>query len=234
MTTDIQTAARPLFPKSSSETRRLLALPGVIAVVGAMLTAAVSFVVLLGGVEPYVAPNERTTLAVIAVNAIFVLLLIALIGREAHRILRRDGARQGGLPPACPHRYHVLAGGRHSRHPGGGRGLDHARHRPRPLVRDPHQDDHQLIAVDRRSICPGKRPQSAEHDIVDGLYAGPARSLYNLDRTGFRELITRQAIGRGLAHAALVRSDGSVIVAAKHQCRFRHAGNTGCVDPVGD
>jgi two-component system nitrogen regulation sensor histidine kinase NtrY len=41
-----------------------------------------------------------------------------------------------------------------------------------------------------------------------------ARSLYNLDRTGFRELVTRQAIGRALAHAALVRSDGSVIVQA--------------------
>src|SRR5688500_6757417 len=93
MTTDIQAAARPLFPKSSSETRRLLALPGVIAVVGAMLTAALSFVVLLGGAEPYIAPDERTTLAVIAINAVFVLLLLALIAREAHRILmaRRRG-----------------------------------------------------------------------------------------------------------------------------------------------
>ena len=31
-----------------------------------------------------------------------------------------------------------------------------------------------------------------------------ARSLYSLDRTGFRDLMTQQAIGRALAHAALV------------------------------
>jgi two-component system nitrogen regulation sensor histidine kinase NtrY len=47
-----------------------------------------------------------------------------------------------------------------------------------------------------------------------------ARTLYNLDRTGFRQLITRQAIGRGLAHAALVRSDGSLIAAADTRSDF--------------
>src|SRR5262245_54468536 len=94
MTTETPTAARPLFPKSNTgEGRRLLALPGVIAVVAAMLTAAVSFIILLGGFEPYIAPDRTTTLAVIAINAVLVLLLIALIGREVHRIYvaRRHG-----------------------------------------------------------------------------------------------------------------------------------------------
>ena len=86
MTSQIQAAARPLFPKSNPlEGRRLLALPGVIAVVAAMLTAAVSFVILLGGAEPYIAPDNSTTLALIAINALFVLVLLALIGREVHR-----------------------------------------------------------------------------------------------------------------------------------------------------
>ncbi|WP_428983024.1 ATP-binding protein [Pseudohoeflea coraliihabitans] len=41
-----------------------------------------------------------------------------------------------------------------------------------------------------------------------------ARSLYSLDRTGFANFMTRQAIGRGLLGAFLVRADGSVILQA--------------------
>src|SRR5262245_31369473 len=94
MKTKTETAARPRVPKSNiAEGRRLLALPGVIAVVGAMLTAAASFVTLLGGFEPYIAPDNTTTLAVIVINAVFVLALIGLIAREVHRIYvaRRRG-----------------------------------------------------------------------------------------------------------------------------------------------
>src|SRR5690606_8095653 len=52
---------------------------------------AVSFAVLLG-LTP-ITPDEKTTLTLIAVNAGFVLLLIGLILREAHRIVmaRRRG-----------------------------------------------------------------------------------------------------------------------------------------------
>ncbi len=41
-----------------------------------------------------------------------------------------------------------------------------------------------------------------------------ARSLYSLDRVGFTQFMTRQATGRGLLGAFLVRQDGSVIVQA--------------------
>ncbi len=41
-----------------------------------------------------------------------------------------------------------------------------------------------------------------------------ARSLYNLDRTGFANLMTRQAKGRGLSQAKLLRRDGSLILQA--------------------
>lgn len=40
------------------------------------------------------------------------------------------------------------------------------------------------------------------------------RSLFNLDRTGFADLMTRQARGRGLLGAFLVRRDGTAIVQA--------------------
>ena len=87
--------------------------------------------------------------------------------------LCRAPARQGGVAPACAHRHHVRAGGGDPRHHGRGGRFDHARRRPRPLVPDPHQDDHQLVAVDRRRLRPGERPQSAGHDAVDGLRPRP-------------------------------------------------------------
>src|SRR5262245_7057807 len=77
--------------RRSGDTRRLAALPGIIAVVGALLTAAVSFVILIG-LTP-ITPNEEATLTLIGINAAFVLLLIGLIGREVTRIIqaRRRG-----------------------------------------------------------------------------------------------------------------------------------------------
>ena len=74
-----------------AEGRRLLALPGVVAVVGALVTAAISFAILVG-VTP-ITPDETTTLALIGINTAFVLFLIGLIGREVHRIAvaRRRG-----------------------------------------------------------------------------------------------------------------------------------------------
>src|SRR5690606_36272057 len=41
------------------------------------------------------------------------------------------------------------------------------------------------------------------------------RTLYGLDRVGFRLLMTRQAEGRALAHAALIRADGSFVMQAE-------------------
>jgi two-component system nitrogen regulation sensor histidine kinase NtrY len=41
------------------------------------------------------------------------------------------------------------------------------------------------------------------------------RTLYNVDRMGFRQILTQQAIGRGLAHAVLIREDASVIMGAE-------------------
>src|SRR5690606_3212502 len=41
------------------------------------------------------------------------------------------------------------------------------------------------------------------------------RTLYNLDRTGFRQVLTQQARGRGLTYAVLIREDESVIMGAE-------------------
>ena len=220
MTTDIQAAARPLFPKSSSETRRLLALPGVIAVVGAMLTAALSFVVLLGGAEPYIAPDERTTLAVIAINAMFVLLLLALIAREAHRILmaRRRGKAASRLHVRIVAMFSLVAAipailvaivASITLDIGLDRWFE---------IRTKTIISQSLSIADAYVQENGRTLQNTTLSMAFTL--DEARSLYNLDRTGFRELMTRQAIGRGLAHAALVRSDGSLVSAADTNVDF--------------
>ena len=38
------------------------------------------------------------------------------------------------------------------------------------------------------------------------------RTLYNLDPVRFNELVTQQAQGRALSHAALIRADGSFVM----------------------
>ena len=144
----------------------LLALPGVVAVVGALVTAAISFAILVG-VTP-ITPDETTTHCADRHQHAF--------RRGADRAHRPRGsshrhgeaARKGRVAAACAHRRHVLADRRAAGDPCRRHRVDHARHRPRSLVRDPHQDDHQLVPFDRRSLCAGKRAQPAGHDAVDG------------------------------------------------------------------
>ncbi len=80
-----------LSAASAREGRRLLALPGVIAIVGALIAAGVSFAILVGATP--ITPDETTTLTLIGINAAFILVLIALVSREVHRIVmaRRHG-----------------------------------------------------------------------------------------------------------------------------------------------
>jgi two-component system nitrogen regulation sensor histidine kinase NtrY len=47
-----------------------------------------------------------------------------------------------------------------------------------------------------------------------------ARSLYDLDRNGFRNLMSQQATGRQLADAALIKSDGSFVIEADTKSDF--------------
>ncbi|TIY05376.1 MAG: PAS domain-containing sensor histidine kinase, partial [Mesorhizobium sp.] len=92
MAPQAQTPSEALFSEPGTrDGRRLLALPGVVAIAGALVTAAISFAILVGATP--ITPDERTTLALIALNAAFILFLIALVGREVHRIVmaRRRG-----------------------------------------------------------------------------------------------------------------------------------------------
>lgn len=70
------------------EGRRLLALPGIITVVSALITASISFAILIG-ITP-ITPDRTVTLALVIINVALILFLILLICREVYRIVMED------------------------------------------------------------------------------------------------------------------------------------------------
>ncbi len=75
------------------EGRRLLAMPGIITVVSALITASISFAILIG-ITP-ITPDRTVTLALVIINVALILFLILLICREVYRIVM---ARRLGRP----------------------------------------------------------------------------------------------------------------------------------------
>ena len=192
--------------------RRLLALPGMVAIGLALIVSAVSFAVLIG-VTP-VDPDETATLALIGINAVFVLLLIALIGREIHRIYmaRRRGKAASRLHVRIVAMFALVAA-----IPAIlvavvasitlDLGLDRwFEIRTKVIINSSLSIAEAYVQENARSLQGTTLSMAFDLD--------QARALYNLDRTGFRNLMTQHAVGRQLAHAALIRSDGSFIMTA--------------------
>ncbi len=204
--------AEPAYGPNHSEGRRLMALPGILATVGALLTAAISFAVLLG-LTP-LAPDERTTLALISINAGFVLVLLGLIGREAHRIY---SARKGGKAASRLHVRIVTMFSLMAAVPAIlvavvasitlDLGLDRwFELRTRVIVQSSLSIADAYVAQNASTLQGTTLSMAIDLDRF--------RSLYNLDRTGFRQLLTQQTAARGLTHALLIKEDESVIMAA--------------------
>ena len=212
-------APPPLLAGSASpEGRRLLALPGVVAIICASIVAAVSFVILFG-VTP-ITPNEEATLALIAINAGFVLLLIALIGREIHRILmaRRRGKAASRLHVRIVAMFALVAA-----IPAImvaviasitlDLGLDRwFEIRTKTIINSSLSIAEAYVRENARNLQ--GTTLSMAYDLDN------ARALYSLDRTGFRNFLSQQATGRALAHAALIRSDGSFLMTAETAADF--------------
>ncbi|MEM6461643.1 MAG: PAS domain-containing sensor histidine kinase [Pseudomonadota bacterium] len=201
------------LPYQTGDRRRLLALPGIIIVVCALLSAIVSFVVLMG-LTP-IAPRNNVILTAVIVNLVFVAALCALIGREVANILaaRRKGRAASRLHVRIIGLFSVVAilpailvaivasitldiG------------LDRwFSLRTKEIVNS-------SLSVARSYVNENARYlQGQTVSMANDLDS--ARTLYSLDRTGFNVLVTRQAIGRGLLAASLVREDGSTIVRAE-------------------
>ena len=209
----------PALPEAAAvEGRRLLALPGIVAIVGALLSAGLSFTVLLG-LTP-ITPDESTPLWLSAINGAFVILLIALIAREAYRIVmaRRRGKAASRLHVRIVAMFSLVAA------------------IPAILVAivasvtlDIGLDRWfeirtKVIISSSMSIAEAyvlENARNLQDATLSTAYVLDAnRTLYGLDRTGFRALMTQQARGRGLDHAALIRADGSVIMQAETDADF--------------
>ncbi|WP_274628822.1 sensor histidine kinase NtrY-like [Arvimicrobium flavum] len=212
------TLPTPLFGKSSQlDGRRLLA-PGIVAVVAALLTAAVSFAILIG-VTP-ITPSESITLALIVINGAFVLLLIALIGQEIYAIYmsRRRGKAASRLHVRIIAMFALVAAipailvaivASISLNVGLDRWFEI---RTRAIISSSLSIAEAYVIENARNL------QGTTLSMAN--YLNQARPIYNLDRTGFRDLMTREAVGRALAHAALVKADGSVVMQAETNADF--------------
>ena len=205
-------------PVTPYEGRRLAALPGVVSVVAALLCAAVSFVILVG-LGP-VSPTKEVMLGLIAINVALILLLCLLIGREVHQILqaRRRGKAASRLHVRIVALFSLIAAV--------------------PAIIIAVVASITLdIGLDRWFELKTKTIVSSSLSIAEAYVQENARNLqgtslsmaidldqrrtlYGLDRTGFQQLLTQQAVGRALAHAALVRIDGTVIMKAETRADF--------------
>jgi two-component system nitrogen regulation sensor histidine kinase NtrY len=219
MASQAPTLSDPLFSEPGTrDGRRLLALPGVVAVVGALVTAAISFAILVGATP--ITPDASTTLALIALNAAFILFLIALVGREVHRIVmaRRRGKAASRLHVRIVAMFALVAA--------------------IPAIMVAIIASITLdIGLDRWFEIRTKTIVNSSLSIADAYVQENARNLqgttlsmaydldasrtlYGLDRTGFLDLMNKEAVGRSLAHAALVKPDGSFVMSAKTDADF--------------
>ncbi len=219
MASQATTLNKPLFSATGTrEGRRLLALPGIVAVAGALVTAAISFAILVGATP--ITPNATTTQALIALNAFFVLFLAALVGREVHRILtaRRHGRAASRLHVRIVAMFALVAA--------------------IPAIMVAIIASITLdIGLDRWFEIRTKTIVNSSLSIADAYVQENARNLqgttlsmaydldasrtlYGLDRTGFLDLMNKEAVGGGLAHAALIKPDGSFVMSAKTEADF--------------
>jgi two-component system nitrogen regulation sensor histidine kinase NtrY len=219
MTTHILTNGRLRLPKSrSQEGRRLLALPGILAILGALLAAGVSFAILVGATP--IAPDGRITLLLICVNAAFILVLAALIGREIHRIVmaRRIGKAASRLHVRIVAMFALVAAipaimvaivASVTLNIGLDRWFEI---RTKTIINSSLSIADAYVQENARNLQ--GTTLSMAYDLDN------ARTLYGLDRTGFLDLMNKEAAGRGLAHAALLKSDGSFVMSAQTPTDF--------------
>ncbi|NMG38481.1 PAS domain-containing protein [Chelativorans sp. ZYF759] len=217
----IQTPALPIAAAPTADprdTRRLLAMPGILTILGALLTAAISFAILLG-LTP-ISPDTSVTLSLIAINTIFVGILIALIGREVHRLLqaRRRGKAASRLHVRIVTMFSLVAAipailvaiiASITLDIGLDRWFEI---RTRVIINSSLSIAEAYVNENARNLQ--GTTLSMAYDLDQ------ARSLYQLDRTGFRSLLGQHATARALDHAALIREDGSLIMQADTNADF--------------
>src|SRR4051794_1570051 len=219
MATETTTLSTPNYHEPrQGDGRRLLVVTGALAILGALVSAGVSFAILVGATP--ITPDQATTLTLIGINAGFVLLLIALIGREIVRILRarRRGKAASRLHVRIVTMFSLVAAVPAIMVAVGASitldiGLDRwFELRTKAIVSSSLSIADAYVQENARNLQ--GTTLSMAYDLDN------SRTLYNLDRTGFRDLMSQQALGRNLAHAAVITQDGSVITEAQTNATF--------------
>ncbi|GAA2820051.1 PAS domain-containing sensor histidine kinase [Aminobacter aminovorans] len=189
-----------------------------LAIAAALVSAAVSFAILIG-VTP-ITPDSTTTLALIAINAVLVLILVGLIAFEIQRIVmaRRRGKAASrlhvrivtmfALVAALPALLVAVVASITL-----DIGLDRwFQIRTTTIVNSSLSIAEAYVQENARNL------QSTTLSMANDLDNN--RPLYGLDRSGFLDFMGRQAQLRALAHAALISADGSFVMSAKTGADF--------------
>ena len=195
-----------------SDRRASFALPGLVLAGGALVAATISLFILLG-LTP-IKPEPNVVIASATINALFVVGLMFLIGREILRLLR---ARSRGRAAARLHVRIVALFSIVAITPAVlvaifasitlDVGLDRWFSIRTQSIVSSSLNVAQAYVLENASYLQGQTVSMA-NDLDRN------RQLYSLDRTGFIELMTRQARGRGMLGAFLLRADGSTILQA--------------------
>ncbi len=194
------------------ERRRFMLIPGILAVAGALITGAISFVVLMGLTS--IAPTDTVVRIASLVNGLFVLLLCGLIGRE---VLRMTRARRTGKAASRLHVRIVILFSIVAAIPAllvaivAGITLDLGLDRwfeirTRTIVESSTSVARAYVNENARNL------QGSTLSMAYDL--GAQRQLFDLDRRGFADLMTEQARGRSLLGAQLLHADGTPFLRA--------------------
>lgn len=196
--------------KDNNEPRRLMAWPAIITIIVALVTAIISFVILIG-LTP-INPGRTVTLVLTTINIALILALIGLIWREIHPILqaRRHGRAASRLHVRIVALFSIIATvpavviavvAAVTLNLGLDRWFDT---NTREIVNSSTSLASSYITETARNL------QGTSYSMLQDLDS--RRTLYSLDRSGFTRLMSLQASGRGLLGAFLLRADGTVIV----------------------
>jgi two-component system, NtrC family, nitrogen regulation sensor histidine kinase NtrY len=188
--------------------RRVLAGPGMTAIIAALVTAALSFAILLGWTP--IRPSNSTTIALIAVNVLFIVILAGLVIYEVTRVLRARRTRRAAsrlhvriiflfsLIAAVPAIVVAIVASITLN-----QGLDRwFEERTRAIVSSSFDVAQAYVEESARNL------QGTTMSLAFVL--DEAATLYNLDKTGFANLLTQQTTARGLADATLLSSGGAI------------------------
>ncbi|POO57396.1 sensor histidine kinase NtrY-like [Agrobacterium rosae] len=198
-----------------ADRRMSFAFPGLVLAGVALICATLTLFVLLG-LTP-IAPTTNVVIASVVINSLLVLGLMYLIGREIGRLMK---ARRRGRAAARLHVRIVALFSIVAITPAVlvaifasitlNVGLDRWFALRTQSIVDSSSNIAQAYMLENAGYLQGQTLSMAT-DLDRN------RALFYLDRTGFVELMTRQAKGRGFLGAFLVQEDGDAVVQADIQ-----------------